>query len=213
MCKGTRLLALMISICTLCACSRSYLSDRDMDIYEKIHRYYSEMESYSATVHITAYSNKTKHSYVAEQKVLGQDKCYTKISSEQEDLTVTTIENNGKVKTTTQGSNYSVTVPSHEGTGLLFINRFFAKYYASENTSLSVNGGTKGTATILETELSEDNPYFAQAKLSIDNKTLAPIRLEITDMGGKTVLEGEFTDFRYNDTIDEDMFSTEEGKD
>lgn len=210
MCKKAKFLALMISICMLSACGQSYLHDSDMDIYEKIHRYYSEMESYSSTLTITAYSNKTENTYHAEQKALGNDKFYMKIRADQGDLSITTVENGGKVKTATDGSDFSVTVPSHEGTGLLFVNRFFAKYYASEDTVLAVNGGENGHVTVLETALSENNPRFAQAKLTVDNKTLSPIRIEVTDRKGSTILKGEFSDFIYNATVDETVFSTEE---
>ena len=210
MCKKTKFLALMISICMLSACGHGYLHDRNMDVYEKIHRYYNEMESYSSDLTITAYSNKTKNTYHAEQKALGNDKFYMKIAADQGDLSITTVENGGKVTTTTDGSEFSVTVPTHEGTGLLFVNRFFAKYYASEDTVLSVNGGRNGSVTVLETALSESNPRFAKAKLTVDSKTLAPLRIELADRNGDAILKGEFSHFIYNDSVDERIFSTKE---
>lgn len=210
MCKKVTLLALMISICMLSACRPSYLHDEDMDIYEKIHRYYNEMESYSSDLTITAYSNKTENTYHAVQKSTGHDKFYMQITSDQKDFSVTTVENSGIVKTTTDGSAFSVTMPTREGTGLLFVNRFFAKYYASEDTVLLVNGRENGSVTVLETALSENNPRFATATLTVDNQTLAPVRIELADRNGNTILKGEFSHFIYNDTIEEHLFSTNE---
>ena len=210
MCKKILFLTLMITGTLLTACSRLYLHDKHMDVYEKLHRYYGEMKSYSATVHITAFSNKTQNEYTAYQKVIAPNQFYVKMTSSDTKLSVTAIEQNGMVKTFSEGSDCSVTLPSAEHTGLLFVNRFFAKYYASEQTAISVSGGTDEHVTILETELYENTPRIFQARLTIDNKTLAPIELLLTDSAGKPVLKGEFKEFQYNDTIDQSIFSTEE---
>ncbi|MBQ4087428.1 MAG: hypothetical protein IJC78_04195 [Clostridia bacterium] len=208
MCKKLMILALMITCSMLTACSDFTISD--MDVYERIHRYYSKMESYSATVHITAYSNKTQNEYIVYQKSVSPDRFYAKMSSPGMGLSVTAIEKNGLVKTFSEGSDSSVTLPSAEHTGLLFVNRFFAKYYASEHTVLTVSGKTDSAQTVLETELYENNPQVSRARLSVDNKTLAPTELLLTDSNGNPVLKGEFTEFCYNDTIDQSIFSAEE---
>ena len=210
MCKKFWILTLMISICMMTACAKPYLHDRHMDIYEKLHRYYGEMKSYSATVHITAYSNKTQNTYTAFQKAAEPGRSYAKMLLPDSALCVTTVEKNGMVKTFSEGTDYAVTLPSSAHTGLLFVNRFFQKYYASESTVLTVSGGTKGNVTVLETELSENNPRICSARLSVDNQTLAPVEIVLIDQLGNAVLKGEFSDFIYNDTFDQSIFSTEE---
>lgn len=211
MCKKWLILTLMISTCLISACGKqSYLNDRDMDIYEKIHRYYSEMESYSATLTLTAYSNKTENVYTAEQKTKG-NRFYTKITRPGTDFSVTTVTDGDETRTFTEGSDYALTVPSAEHAGMMFVSRFFSAYYASEQTTLSVSSTlSDGARTVLETELSENNPRLSHARLTLDSQTLAPLVLEITDTAGKTVLQGAFSDFRYNDSIDDKIFSTEE---
>lgn len=213
MCKRALLvfLALMTSVCTLTACDGNRrLGDRDMDIYEKIHNYYSKMERYSACLKFTVYSNKTENVYIAEQKSMGNDKFYTKVTGSDSALSVTTITNGEKTKTLTEGSDYTLTVPSADTTGLLFVNRFFAAYYSSEETALMVNGAGRGNVTVLETELSPKQANCAKATLTVNNKTLAPETLTIYDMGGKEVLKGEFSEFSYNDkAVEEAVFSTD----
>ena len=206
MCKKLLILTLMINLCMLTACNRSYINDHDMDIYEKIHRYYSEMESYSASLTVTAHSNKTENTYTATQKTSGSDKYYIRFSDDN-GLSVTTVTNGDKTKTLTNGSGYSITVPTQEDAGFLFLNRFFSKYYASEDTTLLVSGKAQGNVTLLETELSENNPRFSRAKLTVDNKTLKPLKMEITNLRDDPVLTGEFTEFIYNDTIEDGIFS------
>ena len=212
MCKKTIpvLLTLMISVFVFSACGGSYLSDSDMDIYEKIHSYYSKMESYSANVTFTVVSNKTENTYTAEQKAMGNDKFYIRVTNADSNLSVTTITNGQKTKTVTDGSDYSVTVPSAETTNMLFVSNFFKTYYASEETYLAVNGAGQGNVTVLETEVSPKSANCAKASLTVNNKSLAPERLTVYDMGGNAVITCTFSDFQYNDkSISETVFETD----
>ncbi len=209
MCKKRIVLALMISFGVLCACGRSYISDRDMDIYEKLHKYYNEMESFCATLEITAYSNKTENTYVAEQKVICPDLYFMKIGDKSGSFSVTTIQNGETVKTAVDGSDYALTVPGQDSTGMLFVNRFFERYYASEDTVLSVSSTKEGRVTVLETVLPENHPKMSKARLTVDNETLAPIEIVLTDEEGAVVLKGTFLDFTYNDTVNREIFTTD----
>lgn len=195
------LLTLMTSVFVFSACgSGSLLSDNDMDIYEKIHTYYNNMESYSARVKFTVFSNKTQNTYTAEQKALGNDKFYVKVSSEDSGLSVTTISDGEKTKTVADGTDYSITLPTTEKLNLMFINSFFKTYYSSEDTSLAVNNSDNtGNTTLLETVLSPMTTGAAKVTLSIDNKTLSPVCLTVFTLEGTPAIKAEFSDFKYND--------------
>lgn len=209
MCKKLCLvfLTLMISFSTH-GCTIKHFSDRDMDIYEKIHRHYSKMEGYSAVFAFEVISNKTEKQYVARQKTLSPDKFYTKVKSENSGLTVTTITNGEKTKTLTEGSDYFVTVPTAEHLGLLFVNRFFSAYYGSEETALIVNHAGTGNVTVLTTDLSALDTVYQTATLTIDNKTLSPVELTLKDEAGTPLLHGTYKDFQYNDkTLEESIFA------
>lgn len=212
MCRKTRLifLTLMISVFVFSACGEKILSDNDMDIYEKLHTYYNNMESYSANVTFSCFSNKTENKYTAEQRAMGNDKFYMKVSTCDSDMSVTTITNGSVTKTLTDGTDYSVTVPSANVTDLLFINNFFKAYYASEDTCLAVNSSDKGSVTVLETEIVSKSSNMARASLSVSNKTLEPQALTIYSAGGNVVVSAEFSDFRYNDkSINNSIFTTD----
>ncbi len=212
MCKKiiSVLLTLMISVFAFSACGGSRLSDSDMDIYEKIHTYYSKMERYSADVTFSCFSNKTENKYTATQKAMGNDKFFIKVSNSDSSLSVTTIANGPKTKTLTDGTDYSVTVPSSDTTNLLFINSFFKTYYSSEETYLAVNGAGKGNVTVLETDISPKSANCAKVSLSVSNKTLEPQTLTVYDMGGKVVMSAEFSNFKYNDkSVSDSDFTTD----
>lgn len=211
MCKKftTIILTLMTSVFAFSACGGNFLSDSDMDIYEKIHAYYGNMNCYSANVSFSCYSNKTENTYVAEQKAKDSDKFHLKVTLPDSDMSVTTITNGQSTKTLTDGTGYSVTVPSAETSNLLFINNFFKTYYSSEDTYLAVGNTAKGNETLLETAVFPQKTTAAKMSLSVNNKTLAPLCLTVYDMGGNVTMRATFSEFSYNDkAITDDIFST-----
>ena len=207
MCKKVFVLflALMISL-SVSACSG--FSDSDMDIYEKIHKHYNKMESYTADVDVTVYSNKTENRYFVAQKVKSPDMYYTHITDEKATFGVTTVSKGGKTKTVADGSEYSMTVPDGDSLGVLYLNNFFKAYYASEETSLSVQKSLKSKKTMLSVEIFDENTAIKKVNLSIDNKTLAPVSISVYG-DEDLLLMGTFENFRYNEKIDDSLFNTD----
>ncbi len=198
-------LALMISL-SVSACSG--ISDSDMDIYEKIHKHYNKMESYTADVDVTVYSNKTENRYFVAQKVKSPDMYYTHITDEKATFGVTTVSKGGKIKTVADGSEYTMTVPDDESLGVLYVNNFFKAYYASEETSLSVQKTLKSKKTVLSVEVFDEDSAIRKVNLAIDNKTLAPVSVSVYG-DEDLLLKGTFENFRYNEKIDNSLFNTD----
>ena len=204
MCKKVLVLflALMISL-SVCGCES--FSDSDMDIYEKIHKHYNKMESYTADVDVTVYSNKTENRYFIAQKVKSPDMYYTHITDEKATFGVTTVSKGGKTKTVADGSEYSMTVLDGNSLGILYLNNFFKAYYASEETSLSVQKSLKSKKTSLTVELFDDSSAIKKVTLSIDNKTLSPVSISVYGEED-LLLTGTFENFKYNKKIDDSLF-------
>lgn len=198
-------LTLMISLSGV-GCSRPF-SDSDMDIYEKIHKTYNTLKSYSADLDLTVYSNKTQNRYFASQKCLSPDKFYMRVTDEDGTFSVTTITNNAVTKTTADGSEYSLTIPSEEYLSLLFVNNFFKAYYASEETSLSVDASsTESDKTVLSVSVAENDLSISSVSLSVDNKTLAPYSITVFGPNDQKLAYGKYENFKLNDKIDESIF-------
>lgn len=198
-------LTLMISL-SASGCSRPF-SDSDMDIYEKIHKKYNELTSYSADLDLTVFSNKTENQYFASQKFLSPDKYYTRVTDKDGTFSVTTITNNAVTKTAADGSEYSLTIPSEEYLSLLFLNNFFRAYYSSEETSLSVDTSTiSSDKTVLSVSVAENELSIARVDLSVDNKTLAPYSITVYDANDKKLAYAKYENFKFNDKIDESTF-------
>ena len=67
--------------------------------YEKIHKYYIDMEGYSAKLSFTCYSNKTQNSYFAEQLAKAGGSFYTNVTPGDKSFSVTTVCDGKKIKT------------------------------------------------------------------------------------------------------------------
>ncbi len=209
MCKKALILFLTLMI-TLSAsgCSRPF-SDNDMDIYEKIHKYYSKMESYSADLDFTVFSNKTENRYFVSQKAVSPDKFFTRVTDKDGTFSVTTITNGNYTKTTADGSEYSLTIPNEEYVSLLFVNNFFGAYYSSEDTLISVNSKiNESEKMVLDVFLPENDLCINKVSMSIDNKTLSPNTLTVYDKNDKKLIFAKYENFKYNEKIDDSIFIT-----
>ena len=206
MCKKLFLifLTLMISL-SVCSCG---FSDSDMDIYEKIHKRYNKLESYTSDLDLTVFSNKTENRYFVSQKTKDPDRFYARITDEKGTFSLTTVTNNGTTKVTADGSEYAMTVPCQDYMSLLFVNNFLREYFASESTSLSVdNSLTKSDKTLMEVAVANEDLNLSKVSLSFDNKTLLPDTITIYNKESKVIAKGKYENFTFNDKIDEAFFS------
>ncbi|MBQ3181314.1 MAG: hypothetical protein IJB50_00930 [Clostridia bacterium] len=181
-----------------------------MDIYEKIHKHYNTLESFTADLDLTVFSNKTENRYFVNQKFSSPDKFFTRVTDEKGTFSVTTITNKDRTKTSADGSEYSLIIPSDEYVSLLFINNFFRAYYLCKETSISVESSlTKSDKTVLGVDISDSDLAIKSISLSIDNKTLSPHILTAYDVDGKKLLSAKFDNFKFNEKIDESIFNTD----
>ncbi len=209
-CKLFALALMIIAAAALVACGhRMNFSDEDMDIYEKIHRYYSKMESYSAQVTLTVKGNKTENIYKLEQYAKGEDRTLSRIVSPEELNGLETVTNGEMAQVRFGGEKpRQLDVTASKDMDCTFISYFMRYYYQSEDTVIQVNTGQENTegTTLLETELPPVSARRSRASLLVDNRTLAPKCITVYDMGGNIVLIAEFDKFVYNDTIQDEIF-------
>ena len=208
MCKRLMIifLTLMISL-SICSCG---FSDRDMDIYEKIHNRYSKLASYTADLDLTVFSNKTENRYFLSQKTQDPDKFYVRVTDEKGTFSVTTVTNGSTTKISADGSEYAMTVPCEDYMSLLFVNSFLRAYFASEETSLSVDKSlVKSGKTLMEVAIENEDLNLSKVSLSFDNKTLFPDTVTIYNREGKVTAKGKYENFKFNDKVDESVFLTD----
>ena len=206
------LLALMIMLLFSGCNANTKFSDDDLGIYEKIHRYYNKMESYSAKVRLNVKGNKTNNAYLLEQKVKGSDKTLSKVLSPETIKGLETVRNGENIKVKYPADeNHELAVNVSSDLDLSYITGFLSFYYRSEETAVSVSASSENASTtLLETELPDTYRRIQKASMLVDNKTLAPKNITVYDMGGNVIFIAEFVEFVYNDKIDDKIFEIKE---
>jgi len=208
MCKKLTLLILTLTISlSVCGCN---LSDSDMDIYEKIHKKYLKMESYTADLDMTVFSNKTENRYFVTQKSQVPDKFYTRVTDPDGLFSVTTVTDGAVTRVDAEGSDYAITVPSDDYMNLLFVNNFLTAYYASESTYLSVDSSLiKGNNTSFSVDIDESGLCIRRACMTFDNDSLAPQSITIYGENEQILATAKYENFNFNENIDPSVFNTD----
>ncbi len=204
----TLMIILLFSGCN----ANTKFSDDDLGIYEKIHRYYNKMESYSAKVRLNVKGNKTDNVYMIEQKVKGIDKTLSKVLSPESIKGLETVRNGENIKVRyPDDKNHELALEVSSDLDLSYLTGFLSLYYRSEETAVSVSAHSEGASTtLLETELPDKSKRRQKASMLVDNKTLAPKNITVYDMGGNVIFIAEFVEFVYNDKIDDKIFEIKE---
>jgi len=210
MCKKLFLLFLTLTISlSFSSCSNGF-SDSDMDIYEKIHKYYNKMESFSAELDMSVFSNKTENRYFVSQKFKSPDKFYMRLTDKDGLFSVLTVTNGAVTKVLADGSDYALTVPSDDYLNMLFVNNFFRAYYASEQTSCRVNESfSNSNKTVLEVFPEDEALSIKSVSLSIDNETLLPDTMIFYGDDNKVLSKTKFINFKYNEKTEDSIFNTD----
>lgn len=216
MCKYLRFTAvILLTLMMMTGCvSRMNFTDADMDIYEKIHKKYMNMNSYSAIVNLTVFSNKTQNSYRLTQYAKAPGLYRIEFTEPENTAGTVIVQNSGRVKIFAESGARSTMSPlvtdAAKDLSCLFVNNFFELFYKSEKTSINVLKTNEGRTTVLETDLIPPSASRCRAAVIIDNSTLEPISVTIYDLGGNTVTIAEFSEFKYNAEIHDEKFLIEE---
>ncbi len=210
MCKSPcKLLACILTLTIiLSGCSRLQpISDGEADVLKQLHKKYSQMKSYSATVRVTVKSNKSENIYIMEQKVLEPNQALVTVTEPDALAGLTTVFSGDKASTSAFHDEASLTVPNKQVYQDIFVNHFFAMYYRSEETAVSVNASSDKAGTILlETVSIPDDSKRYKLTMCCDVKTLEPKTITVYDAGGNIRIIAEFSNFCYNPSFSSDIF-------
>lgn len=202
------MVAVFLIIAMLTGCHQApTLSDQEANIYRQLHKKFSRMESYSATVKLTVKSNKTENIYTMTQKVKSPDQAVVTLKEPEALAGVTTVFSGDFVSVSAISGENALTIPAQDTMNDLLLNEFFALYYQSEDTALSVSASSENQGTILlETVAIPDSSTRYKISLLCDTKKLEPKTLTVYDVGGNVRMIAEFSDFSYNPSMDDGLF-------
>ncbi|MBE7036233.1 MAG: outer membrane lipoprotein carrier protein LolA [Ruminococcaceae bacterium] len=185
------------------------LNNEDTDIYQKIHRKFSRMTAYTATVKMTVKSNKTEQVYEMMQAVRVPGLARAELTAPAELVGLVTVYRDGEVFAYRAENETPLQVKALAEYHDVFVHEFFARYYQSEDTALSVSGNTEESRTmLLETAASPETSSRYKITMLLDTKTLEPKVITVYDMGGNVRMIAEFSEFCYNPKLEDSVFTT-----
>lgn len=208
MCKRLLLLVAVFLTLMITACSPAkLLTANETEIYRRLHQKYSRMESYSATVQVKIYSNKTENQYVMTQQVKNPDLALITITEPAALKGCKTLLDGDRVLVSAFPDETALSLPADSRPNTLLLNEFFSLYYQSEKTALEISSPAGDTGSILlETACIPEEAHRYRMTLLCDTKTLEPKVLTVYDMGGNIQKQTEFLKFSYNPSFDSSVF-------
>ncbi len=208
---------LLICLVFLCGCSKEKTTrleiakdfSKEQTVYEKIQKKLIELETYESEATVEYISNKGRNSYdvVQKCKLTGEYRVEVvgpKMVAGNVTLSdgKTIYQFNPKIS-----ARVSVGIKENQERSEIFVTSFIKNYLNSNEVSISVGSFGEGKCTVLEAKIPGAHPYLSTEKLWVDNKTLAPLKLEIYDPDGKERIVVTFKTFNYNVPLSDELFS------
>ncbi|MBR2877727.1 MAG: outer membrane lipoprotein carrier protein LolA [Clostridia bacterium] len=173
----------------------------ELDTSRKIYNTFAGMQSYSAIVRLTAYSNNNTNTYEMKQYYKSPDK----MRSESGGVITVINGDSAMVKGSGTSSPFKLERLNVDEGDFMFLQNFFEAYYQGELTTASVSSDDDRLVTLtVDTGLA--NQYKTQAKLVIDSEKMMPVSLEIKGSDGKTYSKLEYTEFKINPELGDELF-------
>ena len=173
----------------------------ELDTSRKIYNTFAGMQGYSAIVHLTTYSNNNSNTYEMKQYYKSPDKMRSETGG------VITVINgdSAMVKGSGTSSPFKLERLNIDEGDFMFLQNFFEAFYRNELTEASVSADDDRLVTLsVDTGLS--NQYKARAQLVLDTVKMQPVSLEIKGSDGKTYSKIEYTEFKINPELGDELF-------
>lgn len=168
-----------------------------------------QMESYKATAEVTYISNKGEQVFATEQFAL-KDGRY-RIDTVGEDGGTSLIYDGKLVwqKSNSDGENKIKVTSNSPERSLLLLYSFLENHSKSmENATVTTSAPLgKENFTILDAIIPSGNKFLASEKLWINGESGNPEKLIVYTADGKEKIVVKFSNFKYNESIDDSIFS------
>ncbi len=187
---------ILMIVCSACSVMRP-----ELDTSKRIYNTFAGMQSYSAIVRLTTYSNNNTNTYEMKQYYKSPDKMRSESGG-----VITVINGDfAIVKGNGTSSPFKLERLDIDEGDFMFLQNFFEAYYRNEDVTASVSSSDDEVVTLtVDTGLS--NHYKAEAKLMLDTVQMKPLCLEIKGRDGKTYSKIEYTEFKINPELGDELF-------
>ena len=167
------------------------------------------MDSYTARAEVRYISNKGENVYDTVQTAK-KDGRYRIDTLSPEEYKDTSLIYDGKLvwqKAGGKENKIKVTSNSPER-ALLILYSFLENHEKSmSDATVTTSASPNGNTTVLEADIAGGDKVFASEKLWFDENKGVPTRLAIYNAEGKEKIVVNFSEFKYNESIDNGVFS------
>ncbi|GEM_PF-486034 len=165
-------------------------------------------ESYSTKAEVRYISNKGENIYdtVQTAKKDGRYRIDTVAPEQYKD---TSLIYDGKLVWQKAGDTDKIKVTSNSPErALLILYSFIENHEKSmEEATVTTSASPNSAFTVLEADIAGNDKIFSKEKLWLDEKNGTPTKLVIYNDEGKEKIVVNFSEFKYNESIDDDIFS------
>lgn len=183
--------------------SGNNISNKSID---EIKEYILNIESYSANVKVEVESNKTKNTYIVEQRYIKEGNLYKQKVLEPENLSGIEFTYDGKdlsIKNSKLALNKIYTDYKFIESNELSLIKFIEDYKNNEKTKVY----EENERIIMEVEAMTNNIYTQNKKLYIDKKNNKIDKLEIKDITQKTTIYILYNKVEINNLTKEEIIA------
>ena len=172
-----------------------------------------EMKGYEAEAVVTRITDHGENSYTTKQYFEMENGKYRLEMVEPEEVKGNfTVYDGEKVYqfNPRTGTDMAVEVTPDQARNELFLGQFYENYLSSQDVSVETAALDESKCVVLEAIIPEANEALATEKLWVDTETLLPVRLCIYGENGTETFCLDYSDFVYNPTLDDALFTIPE---
>lgn len=166
------------------------------------------MESYTARAEVRYISNKGENVYGTVQSAK-KDGRYRIDTESPEQYKGTSLIYDGRLVWQTAGGENKIKVTSNSPErSLLILYSFLENHERSMNdATVTTSASPNGSTTVLEADIAGEDKFFSSERLWFDEEKGVPTKLVIYNADGKEKIVVNFSEFKYNESIDDGVFS------
>lgn len=205
-----KLFLFIFFILTLTSCASK------QEEYPTIQDKLSNMQSYKTDAEITYISNKGNTTYNATIYAKNDERYRIEVNSP-EDYRGNIIMYDGKLvwqyNPHLQDNKISANPPDKASRREIILFSFLKNYAKSMETTVATANVDKAKTTVLEAKLPSSTKLLNSEKLFVDNETMLPVKLVIYDSDNNEKIVVNFSNFEYNQKIEDDVFKLQKTTD
>ncbi|MEY7999194.1 germination lipoprotein GerS-related protein [Clostridium sp. Mt-5] len=176
---------------------------RDIQDTEKIIYYLKDLDSYSCNVNIRIENDKQQINYSGKQYY---DSRYGDRFDLGKDRIIVYKGNKIFIKDVNNGEKYSMDKNFNSLFKFCFIEEYISLLYTNEKIDNSFKKINNEQYQIVHLDIPGNNKNISKAELYVNLKHNIPTYLKICDSNGKNRIDVEYTDFKADPELKEDMF-------